>query len=83
MQLCIYINEFQALCNIPLLFFIFSPNFSYIVPIADFRGIIMKDYIEERVLELAQYILENKTTVRRAAKKYNVSKSTVHTARVT
>lgn len=38
----------------------------------------MKDYIEERVLELAQYILEKKTTVRRAAKKYNVSKSTVH-----
>lgn len=38
----------------------------------------MKDYIEERVLELAHYILENKTTVRRAAKKYNVSKSTVH-----
>ena len=38
----------------------------------------MKDYIEERVLELAQYILENKTTVRKAAKKYNVSKSTVH-----
>lgn len=38
----------------------------------------MKDYIEERVLELANYILENKTTVRHAAKKYNVSKSTVH-----
>ncbi len=38
----------------------------------------MKDYIEERVLELANYILENKTTVRGAAKKYNVSKSTVH-----
>lgn len=38
----------------------------------------MKDYIEERVLELAQYILENKSTVRKAAKKYNISKSTVH-----
>lgn len=38
----------------------------------------MKDYIEERVLELAHYILENKATVRAAAKKYNVSKSTVH-----
>lgn len=38
----------------------------------------MKDYIEERVLELAEYILENKSTVRNAAKKYNVSKSTVH-----
>ncbi len=39
----------------------------------------MKDYIEERVLELAYYILENKTTVRKAARKYNISKSTVHT----
>ena len=38
----------------------------------------MKDYIVERVLELAEYILENKSTVRKAAKKYNVSKSTVH-----
>lgn len=38
----------------------------------------MKDYIEERVLELAHYILENKSTVRFAAKKYNISKSTVH-----
>ncbi len=38
----------------------------------------MKDYIEERVLELAHYILENNSTVRQAAKKYNISKSTVH-----
>jgi len=38
----------------------------------------MKDYIEERVLELAEYILDNNSTVRGAAKKYNVSKSTVH-----
>ncbi len=39
----------------------------------------MKDYIEERVLELAHYILEKNSTVRHAAKKFNVSKSTVHT----
>ena len=38
----------------------------------------MKDYIENRVLELAHYIIENKATVRTAAKKYNISKSTVH-----
>ena len=38
----------------------------------------MKDYIEERVLELAEYILSSNSTVRGAAKKYNVSKSTVH-----
>lgn len=38
----------------------------------------MKDYIEERALELAHYILETKATVRAAAKKFGVSKSTVH-----
>lgn len=38
----------------------------------------MKDYIEERVLELARYILETSSTVRAAAKKFRVSKSTVH-----
>jgi len=38
----------------------------------------MKDYIEERVLELARYILETGSTVRAAAKKFRVSKSTVH-----
>lgn len=38
----------------------------------------MKDYIEERVLELAHYILENKSTVRATAKNFNISKSTVH-----
>lgn len=43
----------------------------------------MKDYIEERVLELAHYILEKNSTVRRVAKKYNVSKSTVHIVGVT
>ena len=38
----------------------------------------MKDYIEERVLELAKYIIETKTTVRQTAAKFRVSKSTVH-----
>lgn len=38
----------------------------------------MKDYIEERVLELADYILETGATVRAAATKFRVSKSTVH-----
>ena len=38
----------------------------------------MKDYIEERVLELARYIVETNSTVRAAAKKFRVSKSTVH-----
>ena len=36
------------------------------------------DYIEERVLELAHYIIDTNSTVRAAAKKFRVSKSTVH-----
>lgn len=38
----------------------------------------MQDYIEERVLEIAKYIVSEKATVRSAAKKFGVSKSTVH-----
>lgn len=38
----------------------------------------MKDYIEERVLELARYIIETSSTVRSTAKKFRISKSTVH-----
>ena len=38
----------------------------------------MKDYIEERAVEIANYIVETKATVRRTAKEFGVSKSTVH-----
>ena len=34
--------------------------------------------IEERAIELAQYIIDSKDTVRGAAKKYGIIKSTVH-----
>ena len=51
---------------------------SYIVPVTLFWGECMKDYIEERAVELAEYIIENKATVRSTAKRFNVSKSTVH-----
>ncbi len=37
-----------------------------------------KMYIEERAVKLAQYIIDSKDTVRGAAKKFGVSKSTVH-----
>ena len=37
------------------------------------------DVIEKRVILLAQYIIDSKDTVRGAAKKFGVSKSTVHT----
>jgi len=36
--------------------------------------------VEERAVKLGEYIIENKTTVRGAAKKFGVSKSTVHMA---
>ncbi len=34
--------------------------------------------IEDRTLALANYIIENKCTVRKAAKQFGISKSTVH-----
>ena len=38
----------------------------------------MKDYIEERVLEVAKYIIDSKATIRKTAKVFGVSKSTIH-----
>ena len=38
----------------------------------------MHDYIKERTLKIAHYILETKKTVRVIAKEFGVSKSTVH-----
>ena len=38
----------------------------------------MKDYIEERAIEIAYYIIENQATVRQTAKAFGISKSTVH-----
>ena len=38
----------------------------------------MKDYIEERAVEIAYYIIENKATVRQTAVAFGVSKSTIH-----
>ena len=38
----------------------------------------MKGIVEERAIELGVYIIENKETVRGTAKKFGISKSTVH-----
>jgi putative DeoR family transcriptional regulator, stage III sporulation protein D len=38
----------------------------------------LKDYIEERVLEVANYIIDSKATIRKTAKVFGVSKSTIH-----
>ena len=38
----------------------------------------MKGAYEERAIELGEYIIESKATVRAAAKAFHISKSTVH-----
>ncbi len=38
----------------------------------------MRDYIEARVLEIAEYVLATNATVRRCATRFGVSKTTVH-----
>lgn len=38
----------------------------------------MKDYIEERAVAIANYIIDHNATVRQTAKKFGISKSTVH-----
>ncbi|MBD5135498.1 MAG: sporulation transcriptional regulator SpoIIID [Lachnospiraceae bacterium] len=38
----------------------------------------MKEYIEKRALDIAEYIIAHNATVRQTAKQFGVSKSTVH-----
>ena len=38
----------------------------------------MREYIEERAVEIANYIIEHNATVRQTAKQFGISKSTVH-----
>lgn len=38
----------------------------------------MKDYIEERAINIANYIIDSNATVRQTAREFGVSKSTVH-----
>lgn len=38
----------------------------------------MKDTVEDRAVELGEYIVQNQTTVRAAAQVFGISKSTVH-----
>lgn len=38
----------------------------------------MNAYIIKRVLEVADYIIDTKDTIRKTAKKFNISKSTIH-----
>ncbi len=43
-----------------------------------YGGVFMYAYIEERVLSVAEYIVEHEATVRAAASEFGISKSTVH-----
>ena len=38
----------------------------------------MKDYIEERAIEIGRYMVQPGATVRQAAQNFGISKSTVH-----
>lgn len=40
--------------------------------------VVLRTNIEERACRLAEYIIENNATVRAAAKRFGISKSTVH-----
>lgn len=42
------------------------------------RGFYVKQYIEERAIAIANYIIESNATVRQTAGKFGISKSTVH-----
>jgi putative DeoR family transcriptional regulator (stage III sporulation protein D) len=52
--------------------------FAYTVKTASSEEFPLKEYIEERAVEIAEYIVETKATVRQTAKRFGVSKSTVH-----
>lgn len=54
-----------------------SRNVSYNVKTI-LGGFLLKDYIEERAVGIAEFIIENNATVRQTAKAFGVSKSTVH-----
>lgn len=38
----------------------------------------MNDYVKQRVIEIANYVIQSKNTIREAAKEFGISKSTVH-----
>lgn len=58
-------------------FNILSPPPAYAVKNV-LKGKTMKDYIEERAVAIANYIIDHNATVRQTAKRFGISKSTVH-----
>ena len=51
---------------------------AYTVKTSYKRFVQVRDYIEQRAIEIGYYIIEEGATVRQAAKKFGISKSTVH-----
>lgn len=39
---------------------------------------VKRDYLEQRILEVAEWYVTNQSTVRETAKQFGISKSTVH-----
>ena len=60
-----------------MIFCIFGHIISYLVKNIP-RGEPMKEYIEERAIQIANYIIDENATVRQTAKRFGISKSTVH-----
>ena len=46
------------------------------------RGFLMKKYIEDRAIEIANYIIESNATVRQAAKKFGISNNLVNNCNI-
>ena len=51
---------------------------AYIVKTMISGGNLLKEYIEERAVAIANYIIDYNATVRQTAQQFRVSKSTVH-----
>ena len=64
--------------NAANLFCIPLTSSAYTVKTTSSEAFLLKEYIEERAVEIGNYIIETKATVRQTAKKFGVSKSTVH-----
>ena len=65
----------EQINHFPVLMKIFT---AYTVQTSIQRFVQVRDYIEQRALEIGNYITREGATVRQAAKKFGISNSTVH-----
>ena len=68
----------SSLCAPSPLRFTYTALPSHILNYEQLGVVHVRTNIEERVCDLAAYIIDNQTTVRVAAKQFGISKSTVH-----